>query len=41
MLTASGDIDRESIEAGLENGVLTITIPKSEKARPRQITIKS
>lgn len=40
-MTLPGDIDREKIEASLENGVLTITIPKSEKARPRQITIKS
>ena len=40
-LTLPGDIDRDKIEAALKNGVLTITIPKSEKARPRQIEIKS
>lgn len=40
-LTLPGDIDREKIEAALSNGVLTITIPKSEKAMPRQIAIKS
>lgn len=40
-LTLPGDIDREKIEAAFNNGVLTITIPKSEKAMPRQIAIKS
>jgi HSP20 family protein len=40
-LSLPGEIDREKIEAALDNGVLTITIPKSEKARPRQISIKA
>lgn len=39
-LTLPGDIDREKIEAQLTNGVLTLTIAKSEKARPKQIQIK-
>jgi len=33
-------VDPERIEANCENGVLTITVPKSERARPRQIEIK-
>ena len=40
-LTLPGDIDRDKIEASLKDGVLTVTVPKSEKAKPRQIEIKS
>lgn len=40
-LTLPGEIDPEKIEAELRNGVLTVTVPKSDKARTRQITIKS
>lgn len=40
-LTLPGDIDRDQIDASLKNGVLTVTVPKSEKAKPRQIEIKS
>ena len=35
-----GDIDSENVSAGLANGILTVTIPKAEVAKPRQITIK-
>ncbi|MFZ2631882.1 MAG: Hsp20/alpha crystallin family protein [Desulfosalsimonadaceae bacterium] len=34
------NINTEKVEAGLANGVLTITIPKAETAKPRQITIQ-
>jgi HSP20 family protein len=34
------DIDIEKIEAELKNGVLTITLPKQESNKPRQITVK-
>ena len=34
------DVDVEAIKANYKNGVLTIEIPKSEKALPKQIEIK-
>lgn len=30
----------DKVEAGLVNGILTVKIPKSEAAKPRQITVK-
>ena len=35
------DVDQDQIRATFENGVLTVTIPKSEKARRRRIEIQS
>ena len=32
-------VDRERIAAQLEDGVLTLTLPKTAEARPRRITI--
>lgn len=34
-----GDIDAEKVDAKMVNGMLTITIPKCETAKPRQITV--
>lgn len=34
-------IDVENVKAALKNGVLTLHMPKSEKAKPRQIEIKT
>jgi HSP20 family protein len=33
-------VDSERISASYDSGVLTITLPKVEKARPRQITVE-
>lgn len=37
--TLSDTIDQTNIDAKLENGVLRLTLPKAEKAAPRQITV--
>jgi HSP20 family protein len=34
-------VDPEQIEARYENGVLFVTIPKAERAKPREIRVKS
>ena len=34
------DIDAGKVDASLKNGILTVTIPKAEVAKPRQIAVK-
>lgn len=34
------DVDHEGIKADLNNGILNITLPKSERAKPRKIKIE-
>ncbi|HEX2992987.1 MAG TPA: Hsp20/alpha crystallin family protein [Anaerolineales bacterium] len=34
-------IDAEQVEARIADGVLTLTLPKAESARPRRISIKT
>lgn len=34
-------VDPDKVEARFEHGVLHVTLPKSEKARPRRIAVKS
>ena len=34
-------IDHEGVEASFKDGVLTLTLPKAETVKPRQITVKS
>jgi HSP20 family protein len=33
-------VDVNNVEASMENGVLKVIVPKSEAAKPRQITVK-
>jgi HSP20 family molecular chaperone IbpA len=37
--TLSRELDPGKIEAKLDNGVLRLTIPKAEEARPRRIEV--
>jgi HSP20 family protein len=39
-ISLPGEIDVNKVRASMENGVLKVTIPKSEAARPRQIAVK-
>jgi len=34
-------VDPDKVEASYENGVLKLTLPKSEAAKPRKITVKA
>jgi len=35
------DVDHESIEATIDNGLLTVVLPKAEKAKAKKIIVKS
>jgi len=39
-ITLPGDADAERIEATLQDGILTVRIPKPEQERPRRIDVK-
>lgn len=39
-VTVGEDIDAESITARLKDGILTVTLPRAEAHKPRQIEIK-
>ena len=38
--TLSRELDRSKIQANLNDGVLKLTIPKTEEAKPRRIEVK-
>lgn len=40
-LEINEQIEADKIDARLDNGVLTITLPKAEQVRPRKIAVKS
>jgi HSP20 family protein len=40
-ITLPSPVDFDKVEAKLANGVLSITFPKSEEAKPRKIALKS
>lgn len=40
VITLPVDVDCDKVEARFHNGVLSITMPKSEAAKPRKITVK-
>jgi len=39
LISLSKKVDVNKVEASMENGVLKVTIPKSEASKPRQITV--
>ena len=40
-VTLSEDFDPERIQASLSNGVLTVTLPRSEATQPKKIAVKA
>jgi HSP20 family protein len=38
--TLPATVDSATIKAGYDNGVLTVTLPKAEQAKPRQIEVQ-
>jgi len=39
--TLPSTVDADRIQATMEHGVLTLTLPKSEKSRPREIPVRA
>ena len=40
IINLPSEINADQVEANLADGILTIVVPKAEKAKPRQITVK-
>ena len=41
MIGLPGDINRDNVDGKLENGILTVVVPKAEIAKPKQITVST
>jgi HSP20 family protein len=41
MISLPGQIDTEKVEAGCTDGVLTISLPKAQASKPKQISVKT
>jgi HSP20 family protein len=41
MIGLPGEVDTDKVDANLENGILTVVVPKAEVAKPKQITVSS
>ena len=41
MFTLPSTVDAERIQAKVDNGVLTVTLPTAERAKPRQIQVEN
>lgn len=39
-ISLPGEVDADQVKASMTNGILTVTIPKAEKVKPRQITVQ-
>ena len=39
-ISLPGDANPDKVEAALKDGILTVTIPKAEATKPKQITVK-
>jgi HSP20 family protein len=40
-LTLPVPVNADKVKAAYENGILTVTLPKAEEAKPRQITVEA
>jgi HSP20 family protein len=40
VITVPGEIESAMVEAALTNGILTVTLPKAQETKPRQISIR-
>ena len=40
MIGLPGEVDTDKVEAKLENGILTVMVPKAEIAKPKQISVR-
>lgn len=41
IVTLPGEVDAERVEARYADGILNLTLPKAEQAKPRQIAVKT